>query len=188
MIDKQKQYYGYLLTKSRRAQWYHRFLVFPRIREKISGSIIDVGCGIGFFLDYAKSAIGVDINFYNLKHCRGRKHRVCLVGDGHYPFREKTFDSALMDNVLEHLQEPQEVLSEIHRILKRNGTLIVGVPGKKGFLRDKDHEVFYDQSSLQKVMMRSGFNAIEMFYTPFKWDWLDKNISAYCLYGVFART
>ena len=44
-----------------------------------------------------------------------------------------------MNNILEHLDEPDRAFSEIKRVLKNEGRLLIELPGKKGFYHDKTH-------------------------------------------------
>ena len=99
-----------------------------------------------------------------------------------------SFDTALLDNVIEHIYNPVPLLLEIKRILKNKGKLVVGVPGIKGFDNDEDHKVFYDEKSLTILMKKFGFKVKNIFYTPFKSKYLDNNLKAYCLYMVFEVT
>jgi len=103
------------------------------------------------------------------------------------PFDDDSFDSVLLDNVLEHLDSPASLLSEIKRVLCENGSLLIGVPGEKGYDSDSDHKQFYNEKRLIKCLIDSGFFVDKVFYTPFKFKWFDKNISQYCLYGVFIK-
>lgn len=54
-------------------------------------------------------------------------------------FKNRCFDTVLAIQLLEHLPEPREFFSEIHRILKSGGILILTVP-----LVNPVHEVPYD--------------------------------------------
>ncbi len=45
-----------------------------------------------------------------------------------YPFADNSIDEVLMDHVIGHLESPTLVLKELHRILKKNGKIIVKVP------------------------------------------------------------
>lgn len=54
---------------------------------------------------------------------------VSVVGDGHkLPFRDQTFDVVISISVLEHVNHPQKVVKEIHRVLKRGGYVFISVP------------------------------------------------------------
>ena len=50
----------------------------------------------------------------------------CFVEE--LPFPENTFQTAICSHVLEHMLRPEDVLKEIHRILKVGGEIIVVVP------------------------------------------------------------
>ena len=45
-----------------------------------------------------------------------------------FPFQEDTFDTVLSNQVLEHVFNPDEFLSEVHRVLKSQGVLLLTVP------------------------------------------------------------
>ena len=110
---------------------------------------------------------------------------VHLIEGGVLPFDSGRFDAALMDNVLEHIESPASVLAEIRRVLKPSGTLLVGVPGRKGFSADPDHKVYYDRESLCACLAGQGFSAQRTFHMPLALPWLDERLSQFCLYGVF---
>ena len=59
---------------------------------------------------------------------------VDVVGDGHrLPFKDAVFDAVISEAVLEHVQNPNRVVSEMHRVLKlwracvRCGAVLAGV-------------------------------------------------------------
>jgi SAM-dependent methyltransferase len=45
-----------------------------------------------------------------------------------YPFKDDSFDYILLDNVLEHLEKPVEVVKELHRICKKDAIIEIIVP------------------------------------------------------------
>lgn len=52
-----------------------------------------------------------------------------VLGDGHYlPFRDSCFDAIILQSVLEHVREPERVVSEVHRVLKAGGAVFCEVP------------------------------------------------------------
>ena len=103
------------------------------------------------------------------------------------PFKNEEFDSIVLDNVLEHIENPSPILSEIFRVLNKNGLLLIGVPGKHGYTKDDDHKCFYDEINLNELLKKENFILKEFFYTPFKSKFLNNNLSAYCLYGLFKK-
>jgi len=106
--------------------------------------IVDVGCGRGellvsFGLDGA-GAVGIDYSQDGLCLAQraagrakdlGRKGWVsphlALANAKELPFRDATFDRALMSDIVEHLypEELATALAEVHRVLKPGGELLV---------------------------------------------------------------
>ncbi|CAN2048456.1 hypothetical protein GMMP1_580026 [Candidatus Magnetomoraceae bacterium gMMP-1] len=44
------------------------------------------------------------------------------------PVQNETFDFVLMTEVIEHLEKPADILSEINRVLKKSGAVIMTMP------------------------------------------------------------
>lgn len=183
--DKYAEYFAYLLRRTRIGLWYRFYWLYPLLIRHLAGRILDVGCGIGDFLRFHDSAIGIDINPYAVSYCRTLGLNAFLVTGNRIPFPSQTFDSALMDNVLEHLSDPTPLLLEVHRVLRPAGRLLVGVPGKKGFHADPDHKRYYDEASLIATVAPLGFSHERTFYTPFSLGALGDRLRFYCLYALF---
>jgi SAM-dependent methyltransferase len=103
------------------------------------------------------------------------------------PFTAHSFAGAVLDNVLEHLDEPLGMFEELRRILMAKGTLVVGTPGRKGFASDPDHKHFYDETRLRSDLRSSGFHCEKVWHQPLRAPWLDRCFSQFALYGVFRR-
>lgn len=57
-----------------------------------------------------------------------------VVGDAHHlPFLENSFDGVVCETLLEHVLEPEQVIREIHRVLKPGGKCYVMMPFMFGF-------------------------------------------------------
>lgn len=115
-------------------------------REKISlkllgkyakpkGAFLDVGCGVGFFLQhYSKlfpdgSFYGVDYSEYNIQKAKktGANIKKCDLNIG-IPLEERSLDTVYIAEVIEHMIDPDKVFSESARILRKGGLLIVTTP------------------------------------------------------------
>lgn len=109
-----------------------------KLSPEIRGRVLDVGCGNkpyqGMFM-YTEY-IGLEI-----ESDENRKKKVAdFFYDGKkFPFSDNEFDSLVVNQVLEHVFNPDEFLDEIRRVLKPNGKLLLTVP----FVWD-EHEQPYD--------------------------------------------
>ena len=122
----------------------------------LTGRLIDIGCGTKPYkqLFDVDEYIGLDIDS-NISRNRG-------VADYYYdgtmfPFNVGYFDSALCNQVLEHVFNPDEFLQEINRVLRPGGKLLLSVP----FVWD-EHEQPYDYArytsfGLKALLEKNGF-------------------------------
>ena len=180
-------YFAYLKTRSWRAQLYRRLILYPLLNRHISGAALDVGCGLGDMLDFRPNTVGADVNPHAVDYCRGRGFDARLIEGGCLPFANGSFDTVVLDNVLEHVQNPQPLLDEIRRVLKCGGRVLVGVPGERGYASDSDHKVFYDQPRLTATLAAAGFDANRVLHVPCRSRLLSRTLRQYCVYGVFTR-
>lgn len=95
--------------------------------------VLDVGCASGWFLsNIAKkfpkaSYYGIDVYDKGIAHAKLLYPKMQFrVADAHaIPFPKETFDLIICTEVLEHVDDPREVLLEIRRVLAKNGKVIV---------------------------------------------------------------
>lgn len=179
-------YYTYLRNRSALGHAYRKYWLYPRLTQRLSGLTLDIGCGIGDLLSYRPGTLGVDVNPHTVQFCRSRGLDAQVMAKDRLPFPDRHFDTVLLDNVLEHIPDPSPLLAEIQRVLNCGGTLVVGVPGRRGWEADVDHKIYYNEKDLIGCMRKANFSHTESFYTPFlRSDWLSKKIKQYCIYGTF---
>ena len=114
------------------------------VRSKTN--ILDVGCGVGravgWFSDFAdkQTIIGIDMSdAINVAYRRyGAKPNVHFVqGDIlKPPFRKGTFDYISCDQVIHHIQSPEEAFNRQVELLAKGGQLSVYAYRKKGPIRE----------------------------------------------------
>jgi SAM-dependent methyltransferase len=181
-------YFAYLQGRSRLGAFYRHRWLYPRLEQRLCGACLDVGCGIGDMLVHRPGTVGVDVNPRTVAFCQSRGAAAVFMEPDRLPFEDGRFDSALLDNVLEHLQRPAPLLAEVRRVLKPDGRVLVGVPGCRGWASDADHKVFYDEAALTRCLAEAGFRTVEIFHAPlWRSSWLDRHVRQYCVYGLFAR-
>jgi SAM-dependent methyltransferase len=186
-VDQNNQYFKYLKTRSSLAKLYRSKWIYPKLDRHLHGNVLDIGCGIGDFLSYRPETVGVDINPETVNYCKGLGLNANLMQNDVLPFEVESFDGCILDNVLEHISDPEALLKEIYRVLRQNGVLIVGVPGRRGYRNDPDHKVFYDKNILVRTLECAGFKKKKILYMPLKMPFLTLIARSYCIYGIFYR-
>lgn len=182
------QYFNYLMRRSRVGGLYRKYWLYPRLSKYMSGTVLDIGCGIGDMLNFRPGTVGVDVNPLAVEFCLRQGLDAHFMQEDILPFNAGTFDTVLLDNVLEHILDPGCLLNEVGRVLKPEGRLLIGIPGVRGWYSDSDHKIFYDEKSLLGCLGNSGFSQIKVFYSPlWRSAWLSRKLRQYCVYGVFCR-
>lgn len=146
-------------------------------------SVLDVGSASGWFLSEIKkrlpgaSCTGVDVYepaiAYAKKHYRDIEFR---VGDAHkLPFKSSSFDLVVCTEVLEHVVNPENVVSEIRRVLKPGGEAVIEMDSgnllfriawywwtniRKGVWRDSHIHVF-NAEILEKMLKKSSMEIVQ---------------------------
>lgn len=185
-MENNEHYFNYLKQRSLLGYIYRRYFLYPKLSSYLKGALLDIGCGIGDMLIYRPGSLGVDINEFNVEYCKRRGLNVCHMTENVLPFPNGQFDSILLDNVLEHINEPAPLLSEIKRTIRPNGSILIGVPGVKGFASDSDHKVFYDETKLAELAENAGFRIKKTFHMPFlKSNLMSKILKQYCIYTLW---
>lgn len=180
------QYFRYLLKRSTLGHLYRSRVLYPRLARRLCGRTLDIGCGIGDMLAFRPQTTGVDVNEHTVRYCRERGLDAYLMTPDVLPFADASFDSVLLDNVLEHIEAPTLLLGEVRRVLVPGGRFLVGVPGQRGWESDSDHKVMYDEASLRQTVAGAGFQEVETFHTPVgRSSLLSRKLRQYCLYGLF---
>ncbi len=94
--------------------------------------ILDVGCGagqvVGALADAGYEAYGVDVSEPNIERARKFSDR-CQMYDGrHLPFPDEHFASVGALNVLEHVEEPEPFITELVRVVRPEGRVLLSSP------------------------------------------------------------
>jgi len=93
----------------------------------------------------------------------------------------------VLDNVIEHVEGPQQILEECWRITRPQGGLVIAVPGARGFARDADHKVFYEEDDLSHLDPRWRLKRMFSIPTFFKSEKISRALRQYCLVAVYRK-
>lgn len=102
------------------------------------------------------------------------------------PFEDASFDNVTINNGLEHLWHPQEILNECSRVLRPGGMLQVVVPtwfgkpfleflafkmrNRQALIEMNDHKMYYDERTLWPMLVRAGFLPEHISLRRFKFN------------------
>jgi SAM-dependent methyltransferase len=105
--------------------------ILKEIRPEFS--VLDLGAGAGIveamnFKGHARWVCGVDLDPRVVDNPFLDEGRVADAGLIPYP--DESFDLVFSDNVLEHLEQPQQVFAEVARVLKPGGCFLFKTPNK----------------------------------------------------------
>ena len=159
--------------------------------------MVDLGCGYrGDFLklisDKIKNGIGIDLSVTDkIISANISLYRSNL--NYKIPLKNNFADIVLALATIEHLDNPQNLLREAYRVLKKNGLLIITTPSPKSKpllefmaytlkiisqIEIADHKRYYQTPDLLKYIAEAGFNKndIHVAYFQFGFNQLAKAI------------
>ncbi len=140
--------------------------------------VLDVGCGDGRFINYLRQtdlrSVGIEFSIEAAKKTQRRGLSICLA-DGHIlPFGDETFDIITCIEVLEHIIDYMDVLTEMKRVCTNRGKMVIVVPNFMrlnnrymmvvGHYPDySEHVHHFTFSRLKQVLEQSGLKVEDLF-------------------------
>jgi SAM-dependent methyltransferase len=126
--------------------------------------VLDVGCGAGGVLariPFAARRLGLELDAQQARVARARGiERIARSRAEALPLRARTVDAVLMLDVLEHLEEDEAALRDVHRVLAPGGVLLVTVPAHPFLWSPHDvafhHCRRYTRRELERKLNRAG--------------------------------
>lgn len=93
---------------------------------------LDLGCGRGTFA-YLLFSCGIDVTGVDdfdpeLKKDNSWKYFQSDLSKGHFLFQDSSFDVVSALEIIEHIIDTDRFLDEIHRVLSRDGLLVISTP------------------------------------------------------------
>lgn len=124
----------------------------PYLPAGDDGRVLDLGCGVGhsYHLLAPRTTVGVDIDPGALE---GQERETVVADMRDLPFADGEFPSVLSVQSLEHVADPESVLSEVVRVLQPGGVAIFITPnrltlGRPDEIIDPYHYVEFDAEEL----------------------------------------
>lgn len=152
-----------------------------------SGKFLDIGCGLGeemaIYQQLGFSVFGTELDPDCIQFIKERLPQAQIFNGDliQAAYANESFDVVNIYHVIEHLINPILYIKEIHRILKKNGMVIIGTPNidslaytlfrKINFLSFSipsivdglEHTVVFNKKNLRHCLESNGFEVIQHF-------------------------
>ncbi len=146
--------------------------------------VLDVGCGEGWFTAAlaraGREAVGIDVAQEPLRRAHEREAGLDLrlvPAEGLWPLQDASFDAVWAGEVIEHVADTAGWLSEVRRVLRSGGALVLSTPAHGPLTRlavglsgrawasrldpRSEHLRFYTRRTLTELLDDFGFERIE---------------------------
>ena len=182
--ERYQQTYEKLINKLKR-KWYRFFSCwmygllsgFSHIKLpyewNIGDKLLDIGCGIGLQTKLLQKKglkiTGIDRSYQAIKLANEINDGEEFICTDYLDLNnEEKFNFIRLDNVIEHIENPEQLLGKILEILQLHGRLVIFTPNAGSaslkFLRGKsvsawpdEHVVIFSKKGLMSLLKRSGF-------------------------------
>ncbi len=155
-------------------------------RVSTGARVLDVGCGEGRFagelLDAGAQVVGIDVAQEPLRRARAAHPEldVRLVAEsGPWQLEDSSFDVVWAGEVIEHVADTAAWLSEVRRVLRSGGSLVLSTPAherltllasalsRRAFAQRfeprGEHLRFYGRDTLTQLLEDFGFQQISVW-------------------------
>lgn len=138
-------------------------------------TIVDIGCGreAAFLMSHKnKIAKGIGFDFRITNQDIDNISLINNKGCDKFPLSDASVDTVFLNAVLEHLPDPESLLKECNRILKKNGRVVMTTPTRAAkpvleFMAFKlhiinedeilEHVHYYNKEDVRKLASKTGF-------------------------------
>jgi SAM-dependent methyltransferase len=150
-------------------------------RHVAPGTLLDVGCWVGFLLDEARlrgwDGVGLEPSRFASDYARDRLGLDVRTADVFEAELEGgRFDAAVLADVLEHFPDPGAVLDQIGAWLAPEGVIALALPdagsrmarvlGARWWSVIPTHVQYFTRDSLRTLLTRHGWEAVRMTTAP----------------------
>jgi 2-polyprenyl-3-methyl-5-hydroxy-6-metoxy-1,4-benzoquinol methylase len=147
--------------------------------------VLDVGCGEGRFAAELERAgarvVGIDVAEEPLRRARAREEQLDLRivdGEGPWELADASFDVVWAGEVIEHVADTVAWLSELRRVLRSGGSLLLSTPAHEPLTMMRlalsrrafaahfdplaDHLRFYNRDTLTRLLAELGLEQLRV--------------------------
>lgn len=157
--------------------------VIEKIELNEGQKVVDIGCGIGYFTFPMARVVGengfvygVDISEEMINEAKRRYSSMEIVSlnnikfiqskENIVPLENDIADVVFMANVFHELDEPDNLLKEIKRILKQNGKLVIVEWKKEEMEMGPPLHHRKTKEEISNTIIGNGYDYLEVFEIP----------------------
>jgi SAM-dependent methyltransferase len=149
-------------------------LIIPFISAE--SRVLDVGCAMGGYLNYLyregfRNLFGIDMTKKYVEYASNQDKYTIRLGNAEWiPFNANFFDCLVIDQVMEHLIEPNKAFKEARRVLREGGFFCIAVPDASRYAKKyffdfywfimREHIQHFDITHLEMLAEKEGFELI----------------------------
>lgn len=157
-----------------------------RLKNADIKRLLEVGCSIGYTLEAAQKRsiphLGIDISKYAVDYCTNRGLTASNKTLEELIAENKKYDLIYMQHVLEHFENPFDVLQQCRTLLNDNGLVLILVPNSKYARAEKkrgkhrfysingvgtEHFVYFNYRTIKTVLESQNFKVVLQNYPVF---------------------
>jgi len=157
----------------------HRIVLgFLETRE----GVLDIGCGSSRIVLDLPDAVGLDVAAHKLRWLRTRHRRLVQASGDALPFADASFAAVINSEVIEHVPDRDEFFTEMTRVLRPGGVLVLGTPDYGRWLWHAiewvygallpgayahEHITHYTREELAARLGAAGYDVLDCRYVGF---------------------
>lgn len=144
--------------------------------------VLDIGCGSSRIIVDLRDAVGLDILQYKLRWLKPRHRLLVRASCDRLPFPGGSFSTVINSEVIEHVPDSPEMWSEMWRVLRPGGILVIGTPDYGRWLwwvlewvygkvlpgaYAHEHITHYTREGLATRLLAQGYEIVDCQYVGF---------------------
>ncbi|MSQ15672.1 MAG: class I SAM-dependent methyltransferase [Dehalococcoidia bacterium] len=138
-------------------------------------AVLDAACGTGYgasyLADFATRVVGVDVDHDAVRYATevySKENSAYEVADcRHLPFASRSFDVVVAFEFLEHIQEQEQFLDEVTRVLAEEGVFMLSTPNEEPYnhLLEEPNPFHCSELSLEEFqeLMGRHFSRFDLY-------------------------
>ncbi len=130
--------------------------------------VLDAGCGLGYGTRLLAEqdpsrVVGVDVSADALERATDEGIETVRADVRDLPFEADTFDVVVCFEVIEHVEGPERVVSELERVLRPGGILLISSPNRDVYTPGNPHHVYEFLPDELRELLAGHFGEVAMY-------------------------